>query len=401
MGYPQHRYGFEALRQPATTARVADHEIHTHGAYLNTQKTAIWQRDTMRQSFRWHFCPAHDFASISDRWQKLCDASVKSPLLSSEFIAGCLQHFAKGEELVCIGEGTDGPIAATILQRRGRFLWETFQPSQMPIGPWMQAAGLNFDQVQASLLRALPKWAMMLGTTSIDPMFVPKPNTTTSVSLDSITTGEIDLPESFDGYMNSLDAKHVAGMYRRLRKTEREIGAVTRTTKTDVVDVEDFVQLYADLESRGWKGRVGTALKPGDHQSAFYADLLKSFAAKGQAKMFVLRFDSRPVAAQIAIASGTRMYLLKTTFDPDFRNLGPGVLLHHQVTTHCFEEPRKYRRIELYGPLNDSQKMWITGKRVIFHVNSYRSSAVAKLHRHLIGLKRQKASVETTPASGK
>lgn len=337
---------------------------------------------------RWSFLPGTEFPGISEKWQTLANHSIQSPLLSADFVDVSLRHFGRGDELICIAETQAGPVAATILHRKNGLVWETFQPSQMPLGLWLQLPQLNFSAVMQSLLRDLPLPGMMLGATHLDPQFFPKPPPEALFTFESITTGEIDLPETAADYLKSLPPKPLNRLIRRLKRAEREMGPVTLTTQTAPDDADEFVNLYASIESRSWKGEEGTSLRPNDKQSRFYADLMRRFAATGHARMFTLNIGERQVAAQIAIADNDVLYLLKTTYDPELRSLGPGVMLHYYITLHGYEQPTRIRRIEYYGPLNESQHMWITGSRGIYHANAYRAPLLAKFHGHLIKRRR-------------
>jgi CelD/BcsL family acetyltransferase involved in cellulose biosynthesis len=346
--------------------------------YKNTSQLTVHNANT---GYHWEFLPATEFASISDKWQSLCDRSIRSPLLSADFVAVSLQHFGRGDEMICFAETPTGSIAATILQRKNGVVWETFQASQMPLGPWLQLPQLDFSTVLKSLMRALPLPIMMLGVTQLDTQFFPRPDASTLLTIDSITTGEIDLPDSPELFINSLNSKPFK---RRLRKAETEIGPITLICETNPEAISDYVNLYASMESRSWKGSAGTALTPNDPQSNFYVALLRRLAVNSRARMYILKMGERAVAAQIAIAEDDVLYLLKTTYEPDLMNLGPGVMLQYYITLHSYEQTTRIKRIEFYGPLNQSQHMWITGRRTIYHANAYRSELLTTVHRRLM-----------------
>lgn len=52
----------------------------------------------------------------------------------------------------------------------------------------------------------------------------------------------------------------------------------------------------------------------------------------------------------------------------------------HQVIKNVIERDKQIRVIELYGPFNDSQKMWVSETRKIYHANVYRLPILALLH---------------------
>jgi CelD/BcsL family acetyltransferase involved in cellulose biosynthesis len=345
-----------------------------------------WTRLSRKTDLAWRFIPASAFSNASHDWHALVTHTEQGPLLSVEFVELALRYFGRGDEVVCFADTPTGTVAATILRRKNWLTWETFQPSQMPMGPWLQVQPASFPKTLQSLLRALRFPTVMVGVTQVDSKFVGASSGNSLATLSSISTNETVLPDSLADYIGTLDAKPLSGLMRRLRKAEKEVGPVTLDTRVSPGEVDGFFRLYADMEHRGWKGEAGTALVPGDLQSKFYSDLMRQFATTGKARMFVLRMGARDVAAQVAITEGGVLYLLKTTYEPALRSLGPGVMLHYLITRACYEHEEQIRRIEFYGPNNASQEMWATGRREINHFNAYRSNLIERAHSYYMKL---------------
>src|SRR5688572_14983823 len=87
---------------------------------------------------RWKRQPARDLHMLSDQWQALNQASSGNPALEPEFVLPLLQHFGDDTELLATASAGGGPLAMTLLRRTAPGRWQTFQPSQMPVGPWLQ-----------------------------------------------------------------------------------------------------------------------------------------------------------------------------------------------------------------------------------------------------------------------
>ena len=172
---------------------------------------------------------------------------------------------------------------------------------------------------------------------------------------------------------------------RRMREGAREFGPITLMTATEPDAVESLVRLYASMQCRNWKAEVSTAITQNDDQSDFCVDLLRRLAATGRARMFTLKMGERIVAAQIAILKDDVLYLLKPTYEPKLKRLGPGVMPKYHMMLDCYKHTPQVKRMEFYGPLNESQHMWITGSRSIYHANAYRSSVLAQVHGLWVG----------------
>lgn len=333
----------------------------------------------------WHFFPAAEFATLSTRWQTLCDATIGSPLLSADFVELTLTHFGRGDELVCLGERRGTTVAGAILQRKRPTVWQTFQPGQLPLGPWLQPPVESPAAVAGSLLRQLPGIALLLGITQLDSDFYPRDKGSNVTTVDSITTGRVLLAPDMDSFIAGesvrRNPKPKAALVRRMRAAEKSHGTITLEVNTSADGAKTLIDNYAAIESRSWKAAEGSAITPGDLQAQFYTALMERLAPQGVARMYTLKFGATPVAHQIAITGNEVVVLLKTAYDPDYASFGPGVIQFYRIIESVINENRAFRAIEIYGRYNDSQKLWVGATRSIYHANVYRFGSLASLHR--------------------
>jgi len=102
----------------------------------------------------WKIYPASEVERFADQWDALNEQSVKSPLLASRFLLPALRTFGTGKEkLVCLGSA-DSPDCMAIVYERKRGVWETFQPSQAPVGFWLMRASVEISDVLPGLVSA-------------------------------------------------------------------------------------------------------------------------------------------------------------------------------------------------------------------------------------------------------
>ena len=79
-----------------------------------------------------------------------------------------------------------------VLQRETRVGWSTFQPSQAPLGAWIQMQDANTEDLATSLVRALPGFTLALGISQVDPELVMRPtDTPTLQTVDYIQTSRV------------------------------------------------------------------------------------------------------------------------------------------------------------------------------------------------------------------
>lgn len=91
-----------------------------------------------------------------------------------------------------------------LLCRQGRFRWQTFQPSQLPLGAWVAAPQLQLLDLARSLMRGPIGLCLGLSITQVDPRIAPRAeDTPDSQHTDYIDTGWIDIEGTFDDYWSA------------------------------------------------------------------------------------------------------------------------------------------------------------------------------------------------------
>jgi len=335
----------------------------------------------MMDGVHWQLHPASAFSEFERVWDEFNAATFQLPLLSAALMHTGLRHFGNGDEHLAIATDDRGTAALCLIRNRGAPQLTTFQPSQFPVGPWLQRSDLGLPGLAGSLLQHRSKRAALASLTQLDPMFVPRPADAALItSLGYISTGTIDLPESLDDYMATRSENLLANLRRREHKINREHGRIVLEVLEQPAEVARGIDIYSDLESAGWKGRLGTALGKGNVQWRFYQEALASLAREGNARVYILRAGDELAAASFAIVAAHCVYLLKTTHNERLRSIAPGMILRSQFIQSLYEREAGVRRVEIYGALNDSQRPWVTSTREMYSSNVYRGSAIGSLH---------------------
>ena len=331
--------------------------------------------------FRWEFQPAAAFAEFGAAWDEFNGRTFKLPLLSAAFVGAAIKHFGKRDTQLAVAHDDRGTAALCLLRMRGTSVVETFQPSQLPVGPWLQRPDLELAELASSLVHQQAANVVLASLTQLDPLHVPRPRDGGLVrSLPYIATGAIELPAQWDSYFASRSENLLANLRRRQHKIEREHGPVTLEVRTAESEVEAGIGRYSDLESAGWKAMRGTALVRGNQQWRFYCETMESYCRDKRGRIYVLRFGDDVAAACLAVIAGDTAYLLKTTHNEKMRSVAPGMILRRHFIESLYVREPGVRRIEIYGALNESQRPWITGVREMYHANAYRGQVIAALH---------------------
>jgi hypothetical protein len=167
---------------------------------------------------------------------------------------------------------------------------------------------------------------------------------------------------------------------RRSHRAVRE-GMKRRLVKVDQPDeVARAVDRYGELESRGWKGREGTALHPSNQQGAFYREFLRTRAGRGGACVYELYLNDRLAASRLLVSSPSMHIILKTTHDEDLRQYAVGHLQLFDILQDLLAQPSA-RPIELYTNATRDWLLWATHTRKMEHVSVYRNTLAARAAR--------------------
>lgn len=350
-------------------------------------------------SCHWSFLPASELAAHADTWNTLNRAAGDLPFLDTAFLLPLLRHFGRGDELLALARVDGALVGGALLQRDGLGRVRTFQPSQLPLGPWLVAPGHEPWLMARALLNQLPGLTLGLGLTQLDPRFVGRPEPSPLLqSLDYVDTAWVDVQGSFDAYWDARGKNLKTNMRKQRSKLEAEGVTLHFATLRSPGEMAAAVAAYGQLEAKGWKSESGTAVLPDNAQGKLYREALEAFAAKSRARVWQLRFDDRVVAMDLCIESDSMLVILKTAFDPEFRTVSPAFLLRQDAFRQVFDEQR-HARIEFYGKVMEWHTRWTEQQRTLYHGNLYRWALVPKLHRQLQRL-RSPAPAAPEPAAG-
>lgn len=331
----------------------------------------------------WTILPIEKFADHAAQWDALVHSRPGTPFLESAFLRPLLDVFGSSSERLCLLQENGCLRAATIMQRGRKAIWQTFQPSQLPLGAWITDGHLDLIVASNSLVRELPGLNLALGVSQVDPRLQRRPdNTSTLRTQDYIATAWIDVDGSFDAYWASR-GKNLKQNTRKQRNKLQSDGVDTRIECiTTSEQVGEAIKDYGLLESAGWKGADGTAITPDNEQGRFYQAMLENYCAQGRGRIYRYWFDDKVVAMDLCIHDDTVLVILKTAYDESYKSVSPSTLMRQDQFQQLFAE-QKFRRIEFFGKVMEWHTRWTSQCRTIFHVTAYRWACLKQLHARL------------------
>jgi CelD/BcsL family acetyltransferase involved in cellulose biosynthesis len=328
------------------------------------------------QRLTWQNLPAGQLQAdpaLREHWDRLNAQRGNLPILSSYAVLAALSAFARGDERLLIGRSAQMVAAMLVLQRVGPGRWQTFQPSQLPLGAWVAESGEDLRTVAQQLLRGPLGASLVLSITQIDPLFAPREEDGPSwTSSEYVETGWIDIEGTFDEYWSQRGKNLRANMSKQRKKLAAEGVAVDLMEMHSAEDMSPALARYAAMESAGWKATEGTAIHPDSDQGRFYRALLEEAARRGEAVVYECRFDGRAVASNLCIRRDGTLIVLKTTYDETVeKSLSPAFLLRQHELQQFFAS-KEYQRLEFYGRFREWHSRWTDCKRVLHHLTLYR-----------------------------
>ncbi len=328
----------------------------------------------------WAFRNARkEFGGACADWDQMNLESHNHILLDSDFIAPMIRYFANDNVLIAMNTGgTSAGIALLEKERRG--WWRTFQPAQAPLGPVIMREPDDTGEVVFSLLRSLPGFALHLSISQQDPEYasvLPISGRADIETIDYVLTGRVEIKGTFDEYWASRSRNlrhHLARQRRRLDERGRTLELATEHAPGRVAAC---ISEFGRLESKGWKGKEGTAVHEHNDQGKLYREILESFCSRGEGIIYQLLLDGKVIASELCLARRKMMVALKTSYDEDVGGLSPGLLMRYQILRQVYEKG-EISAIEYYGRVRDWQTHWISSSRFMYHVNVFRNPLVAR-----------------------
>lgn len=345
---------------------------------------------------KWTFFPIAQFGQLAPTWNALNDGAGSLPFLHSRFIQPLCEVFGDRNLKIALCESAQGPLAMGIVTRKGLAQWETFQPSQLPLGAWVMRPDQDFERLLSVLVKSLPGMALALGVMQQDPTCSRRPAESARLhTLDYIRTAWVPIAGSFDDYwaMRGKNLRH--NMKRQRAKLEQDGITTSLEVLTRPEDVGPAIEDYGRMESGGWKAAGGTAIHPDNAQGRFYRNMLEAFCRAGDGRIYRYRFGERVVAVDLCIEGGGVIVILKTTYDESIKTISPTFLMRQEAFRKLFEE-RRVNRIEFFGKLMEWHTKWSDEVRTLFHINYYRWPFLPGIRRRVIKMRMHRDQREST-----
>lgn len=150
----------------------------------------------------------------------------------------------------------------------------------------------------------------------------------------------------FDTMMGKLSKKGRKKWRNKRNQLQKQPGFRYQTARS-ASELKEAYQLFLDVESSGWKGNEGSAIKLNKRPNEYYKKLLALFSASGACEINLLWIEGKPVAAEFVLIGAHDAYTLKTGFNESYKNLSPGHFLLEYMMQRYHEHFDHLKRINL------------------------------------------------------
>jgi hypothetical protein len=322
----------------------------------------------------WKFQPASSkFEPLRPFWDATNRSLGNHILLDSGFVAPLLKHFSGRPVTLAFNEDA-ADSGAALLTSPGLSRWETFQPSQAPIGLFLLKQSDSTGQQLHGLLQKLPGFALELSVLQQDPDYTSIPLGQSSPLFersDYIDTARIHIAGTFEEYWKARGSNLRHNLARRRRRLVEKAFTGELVARRSRSEVSDAIAEYGRLESLGWKGKDGTAVSANNAQGRFYLDLFEHFCERGEAVIYQFVTNGKVVASDLCLHRGDTMVVLKTAYDEEMNEYSPALLMREDIMKQVYRE-NSIRVVEFYGRVMDWHKRWTEEIRTMYHVTCTR-----------------------------
>ena len=179
------------------------------------------------------------------------------------------------------------------------------------------------DDLKQKELTRLDLWAIRPDSTAMTSLVETARQSGLKVSCHQQDVSlEVDLPATWDEYLQMLNSKQRHEIRRKLRRLE-EAGNINYRFIEESQAVPDFMDVFLKMfvESREDKATFMT-----DEMDAFFKSMTAEMARAGLLRAGILELDDKPVAGIIAFEYNDTVYLYNSGYDPEYRSLSVGIL---------------------------------------------------------------------------
>jgi CelD/BcsL family acetyltransferase involved in cellulose biosynthesis len=324
------------------------------------------------------------FEELADEWDELALRTGAPPFARPGWVRAWWSAFGKGEPCILTSR-RDGELCAVLPLARHRGAMRTCSNIHSPLFDGISA---DIESLQALLTAGLreSRQGLIMGDLEAEGRLIAASRQLANQSRCRLTVLEektfryIDPAMSWEEYEQSLRKSRRQELRRRRRRLSEQ-GEIDFEIVDGTRDLEACLEEFLRLESSGWKGDEGTAIRAMPKTQRFYEDVAAWAAENGLLRLSFMRVGDVYVAANLTIDDGVHRYPLKVGYDDQYSRYAPGLL-------HWLEEIERAlddgRTVELATGTEAFKEELQNAQRTIERVAVFPPSARGELARRTL-----------------
>jgi len=315
-----------------------------------------------------------DLSPLSEQWNDLWQRSeTHQPTVMAELIDLWCRSFANENLFQAVVVESGGVFIATLPLVSRRKLG-IFPILKFPNNCWSSAGDLLLD---ANCDRNEACHALLSGLEQLDHQFVVFDEI--NIESDrwvsffraladrkkeyriskSHTVGITNILHNWKQYEESWSGNHRRGLKKSMRRLEKtgEVKAVRICGDSD--ELKSILRQCYEIEDRSWKGETGGSVLSTPGMLDFMIQEATLVGQKGMLDLWLLKLDDRIIAFNYCHYAKGTSFAHKISFDPDFKNFGPGKLLRLFQLQEMHSDPQA-RIFDSYGVMCKANASWST-----------------------------------------
>lgn len=264
----------------------------------------------------------------------------------------------------------DGSLVAAALLARSRFgmSYRFSTLGEHHLASWLPAAdpasAVELADVVASELDAIRvPWRLDLHTLEVcDPVADELARRLEHTRVDvgfAAPRLEFERDSSINAYISRNTRSSIAKARNRIKGADLAFEVAWADTDTEIVAV--IPELIAVCRKRNIQKNQNVGLLEDPAYRAFYADVMRAYAADGNARLLTVRLNGELAAFAMCLLNSGLLYVYSNRIAPEWDRFSPGLIANAEVIRAGFEDP-EIRGIDWGGGV---QRYKLSGNAVL------------------------------------
>jgi CelD/BcsL family acetyltransferase involved in cellulose biosynthesis len=288
-------------------------------------------------------------AALADQWRGLLRrAALGHVFLSPTWLRAWWEEFGEGSPLLLTARRHERVVGIGAFMRQGDALTFAGDPNVCDYMDFVLDAEAS-EEALASLWQALRGeewrelvlWGLPEGSPTLRllPDLARREGLTVEREREDVCP-TLDLPATWEEYLESLPGKDRHELLRKLRRLHR-LGEPTLEVLSSPAEataaVDDFLHLHRI--SRPDKARFMD-----ERMARFFRRMVSYLAPEGWVRLYFLRLGEVRAAALLCFVSGQALQLYNSGYDPAYGHLAVGLLSKAMLVEHAIAQG--YRKLD-------------------------------------------------------